>query len=183
VGYTVSPQYSTEILNRVRDRSLAAANTLGLPLLLENGPQYFDMPGSTMSQFNFIRELCAQSPDTLLLLDIAHLAITCENKGLDPFASLDLLPLERVVEVHVSGTKRQSGIVWDDHGDRAPELVFQLLEELLCRIRPRAITMEYNWNARFPIEVLHEDLSRVRALLKNRVERRSNSSACRQMPN
>ena len=101
----------------------------------------------------------------LLLLDLAHLAITCGNLGLDPASVLDGLPLERVVEVHLSGLSRQSDMMWDDHSDGAPPVVFMLLERLLSRSRPKAITLEYNWDRDFSTDVFHRDLERVRDLV------------------
>jgi uncharacterized protein len=165
VGYTVSPQLSEPILDRVLERTLAWRQRFGVPVLLENGPIYFEIPGSTMSQFEFIRRLCARSADVLLLLDLSHLAITCANLELDPHAALDGLPLDRVVEVHLSGVSRQSDVTWDDHGDAAPPLVFSLLDQLLSSAKPRAVTLEYNWDQDFPADVLVGDCARVRDMV------------------
>ncbi|HEV7878740.1 DUF692 family multinuclear iron-containing protein [Bradyrhizobium sp.] len=164
VGYTVSPQLSDPILERVLGNTLDWRQQLGLPVLLENGPMYFQMPGSTMSQSEFIQELCARSDSVLLLLDLSHLAITSANIQLDPHALLDSLPLDRVVEVHLSGMSVQSGVTWDDHSGGAPPAVFALLERLLREAKPRAITLEYNWDHDFPLDILHRDLERVRDL-------------------
>jgi uncharacterized protein (UPF0276 family) len=165
VGYTVSPQMSGPILDRVVESTLAWRRQLGLPVLLENGPVYFPMPGSTMSQLEFIRRLCARSEHVLLLLDLAHLAITCRNFDLDAEAVLDDMPLDRVIEVHLSGISEQAHAAWDDHSDGAPPIVFALLDRLLRRTSPRAITLEYNWDHDFPPHILHRDLDRVRDLV------------------
>jgi uncharacterized protein (UPF0276 family) len=165
VGYTVSPQLSPPILERVRDNTMSWRRHLGLPIILENGPIYFQMPGSTMSQPIFINALCASSDRISLLLDLAHLAITCANLHLDPYAVLARLPLDRVVEIHLSGISRQSELTWDDHSSGAPPIVFELLRHFLDRHRPRAITLEYNWDDEFPVDVLLSDLDRVRDLL------------------
>jgi uncharacterized protein len=165
VGYTVSPQLSDPILDRVLDSTREWRQRLGLPILLENGPVYFEMPGSTMSQSDFIRNLCSRSQDVLLLLDLAHLAITCGNLDLDPHAALERYPLDRVVEVHLSGVSRQADMTWDDHSNGAPAIVLELLDHLLERAQPKAITLEYNWDHDFPSEILHRDLERVRDLV------------------
>jgi uncharacterized protein len=165
VGYTVSPQLSDGVLERVAAAVGAWTRRFGLPVLLENGPVYFTMPGSTMSQFAFLRALCARSEDVLLLLDLAHLWATCRNTGADPFDALDSLPLERVVEVHLSGAREQSGVAWDDHVEPAPPVVFELLERLLARTTPRAVTIEYNWDAGFPLEIVERDVGRARSLI------------------
>jgi len=168
VGYTVSPQLSEPVLDRVLERVRAWTRRFDVPVLLENGPIYFEMPGSTMSQFDFIRALCGRSDDVRLLLDLAHLAITCENLHVDPHDALSRLPVDRVVEVHLSGISRESDVTWDDHSDGAPPIVFALLEQLLDAASPRAITLEYNWDNDFPADVLMRDCRRVRDLVAAR---------------
>ncbi len=165
VGYTVSPQFSIPVLERVQSAAHNWSRELKLPILLENGPIYFAMPGSSISQFAFIDQLCARSPDVRLLLDLAHLAVTCENLNLNPFSSMEGLPLDRVVEVHISGFRKQSGMHWDDHTEPAPSIVFELLERLLCFSSPSAVTLEYNWDANFSRAALRRDVERVRGLL------------------
>jgi uncharacterized protein (UPF0276 family) len=135
---------------------------LSCPLILENGPVYFEMPGSTMSQVEFIAALCRRRPATRLLLDLAHLTCTAANTGEDPHRLLDSLPLEQVVEVHLSGARSEAGVTWDDHAAPISPLLFDMLDHLLHRVRPRAVTIEYNWDPDFPRDLLRADLSRVR---------------------
>ncbi|CAM3366992.1 hypothetical protein SAMN04488021_1637 [Paracoccus aminovorans] len=168
VGYTVSPQLSEAVLNRVVSASATWEAKLGATVLLENGPVYFFMPGSTMSQVEFLNLLCAKRPEARLLLDLSHLAISCSNLSLDPFETLAALPLERVVEVHLSGAREEGGIVWDDHTMPAPGLVFELFDRLMSASRPRAVTLEYNWDATFPTETVIRDVQRVRRIISAR---------------
>jgi uncharacterized protein (UPF0276 family) len=165
VGYTVSPQLSDEILERVVKATKRWQAELDIQILLENGPVYFDMPGSTMTQFSFIDELCQQSHDQMLLLDLAHLFITCSNSNMSPTEALKGFPLDRVIEVHLSGTKHQSGLLWDDHAEPISDAIFALLEFVISKSRPRAVTIEYNWDSHFPRRVIEQDVSRVRQIL------------------
>jgi len=162
IGYTVSPQFSEAVLERVACQTAYWEEFLGVPLLLENGPSYFSMPGSTMSQSSFIAALCARRPATRLLLDLAHLSVTCANMQLDPHAELAKLPLESVVEIHVSGISDEAGLCWDDHAKRVPQSVFDLLDHALLRATPRAITLEYNWDSSMPFGAIAADLARIR---------------------
>ena len=75
IGYTVSPQYSDEVLTRTITSWSNYERRTGFPIILENGPIYFSMPGSTMSQGSFINRICRACPDVGLLLDVSHLAI------------------------------------------------------------------------------------------------------------
>jgi hypothetical protein len=161
----VSPQLSEQILERVANATGSWQRKLGVPILLENGPIYFQMPGSTMSQFAFMQTLCARSSSQLLLLDLAHLVITCSNAQLDPLAAIQSLPLDRVVEIHLSGTKAQSGVLWDDHAEPISDVVFDLLKYVLRTSSPSAVTVEYNWDSQFPRRSLEKDINRVRQLV------------------
>jgi uncharacterized protein len=164
--YTVCPQLSEASVERVVANLDAARSRLGAtPLLLENSPQYFPIPGSTMPMSEFVAAVFARC-DAGLLLDLTHFLITCINTGADPMRELERMPLDRVIEVHISGLSVQSGIAWDDHAIPASPQVFQLLERVLRDVRPQALTVEYNWSAAFPQSILHQHLQRVRDLLE-----------------
>lgn len=163
--YTVCPQLSAETAQRVIDNLAMLRPRFTVPLILENSPQYFVIPGSTMSMVDFICRIASES-DIGLLLDLSHFLITSLNTGVDPIREIDRLPLERVVEIHVSGLNRQSGVVWDDHATPAPEIVFELLERVLKRARPSALTLEYNWSATFPRAILSAHIDRARTMLE-----------------
>ncbi|WP_299281768.1 DUF692 family multinuclear iron-containing protein [uncultured Tateyamaria sp.] len=167
VGYTVSPQLSPPILDRVLNVSAAWEKQLGTRVLLENGPVYFSMPGSTMTQVEFFNAMCDRRPEARILLDLSHLAITCANTAIDPFDTLAAFPLDRVVEVHLSGAREEGGTVWDDHTMPAPKLVFELFEHLMRKARPRAVTLEYNWDANFPENIVINDVARAREIIGN----------------
>jgi uncharacterized protein len=108
--YTVCPQLSEASVDRVVANLTAARTHLGaMPLLLENSPQYFEIPGSTMPMSEFIAAVIDRC-DAGLLLDLSHFLITCINTGADPLRELRRIPLHRVVEIHVSGLSVQSGI-------------------------------------------------------------------------
>jgi uncharacterized protein (UPF0276 family) len=164
--YTLCPQLSEETIERVVDNVAALRPRLPVPLILENSPQYFRVPGSTMNMVDFVVEVASRC-EVGLLLDLTHFLITSLNTGVDPAREIDRLPLERVVEIHISGLSRQSGIVWDDHAAPAPPRVFALLERVLLRARPRALTFEYNWSATFPQAILLAHIDRARTLLQH----------------
>jgi uncharacterized protein (UPF0276 family) len=164
VGYTVAPPLNDSSLKRVASACAHYQRELRSQIILENPPQYFVAPGSTMSQTEFICALCEQT-DIRLLFDISHFLITSWNAGVDPTAAMCALPLQKVQEVHLSGVRQETGTFWDDHGVAAPKEVFALLRILLGRSSPKAITLEYNWSALFPETLLVADINRVRHIL------------------
>jgi uncharacterized protein len=161
--FTLCPQLSEETVERVAENLAQLRPRFPVPLILENSPQYYAIPGSTMNMVDFIAEVAARC-DVGLLLDLSHLLITSVNTGVDPFKEIERLPLERVVEIHVSGMSMQSGIMWDDHATPAPDDVFGLLERALERARPRALTIEYNWSP-LPDQVLLSHIRKARTIL------------------
>jgi uncharacterized protein (UPF0276 family) len=164
LGYTVSPPMNATTLDRVVANLARYQPHFPVPLLLENSPLYFRLPGTTMTQTEFMSAIC-QRTDIGLLLDLAHFHITAQTMGFDGQTELEEFPLERVVEIHISGVDEQVGARWDNHAARAPDAVFRLLEQALERAPARAVTLEYNWSSVFPRSVLLEELTRTRETL------------------
>ena len=164
--YTVCPQLSEETVQRAAANVASMqARFAGQRILVENSPQYFSPPGSTLSMVDFVCEVLSRC-DAGLLLDLSHFYITSINMGFDAAEALGRLPLERVVEIHLSGLSVQSGVAWDDHARLAPDELFVLLEKVLERARPRALTFEYNWTPNLPYEALRRQVARARGLLE-----------------
>jgi uncharacterized protein (UPF0276 family) len=168
IGYTVSPPMNVDTLTRTSNNFKNYSQQLKVRLLLENSPLYFQIPSSTMSQSEFVSELC-QLSDADLLLDLAHLYISAQNIGFDPIDELERFPLDKVLEIHISGVDAQPDGLWDDHANPAPEILYEMLERVMQDGRPRAITLEYNWASNFPRAVLYEQLEKVRETLTRAV--------------
>lgn len=164
LGFTVSPPMNSATARFVVNVMRRYGAEFDVPLLLENSPLYFDIPGSSMCQVDFVREICKKSR-VRLLLDLTHFYITSRNMGFDPFLSLERYPLDRVDEIHISGASYQGGAWWDDHACPSSDEVFEMLAYTSRRAAPRAVTIEYNWSARFPLDTLISDLERTRKVL------------------
>jgi len=162
--YTVCTQLSEETVERVAYNLSKLQPVFGVPVILENSPQYFHVPGSTMPMTDFIGAVAARC-EVGLLLDLTHFLISMLNTGQDAAKEIDRLPLEQVVEIHISGLNHQSGVAWDDHAVPASEAVFGLLKRVLTRARPSAVTLEYNWSPSFPQSTLKKHLVRVHEMV------------------
>ncbi len=165
VGYAVGPCMNDEVVAKIAAAWQTCATRYPIPILLENAPVYFDVPGSTMNQAEFVGEVCARC-GTSLLLDLSHLFITAHHLQADPIDLMLAFPLDRVVEVHVSGVDSepcQDGGMWDDHTVAAPQMVHEMLARLLPVAPVRAVTLEYNWSVNFPRPVLLDEIARVRS--------------------
>ena len=154
-----------ETVERVASNLGSLQEHFDVPLILENSPQYFDVPGSSLSMVDFVSAVVKRCK-VGLLLDLTHFVISMLNTKKDPLSEIDRMPLEQVVEVHVSGLNVQSGIAWDDHALPAPPVVFDLLERVMKHARPKAVTLEYNWSPQFPESMLVKHIDRVHKIVR-----------------
>ena len=91
---------------------------------------------------NVIRDTGCQ-----LLLDLAHARITADTLGLDVRTYIQSLPLEKLVEIHITGTRPHGGVLTDHF--ELDEQDWELLNWALQEIRigawpkPDIIAFEY----------------------------------------
>lgn len=112
----------------------------------------------------------AEAADTGLLVDLAHLAMYQRSRGLCWRAGLDLVPFERVVELHVAGGDERDhhGYAWveDTHGGEPLPEVWQLLGEFAERSpNLKAVVFECERN---PLDATLSGFLRIEEVLKER---------------
>lgn len=114
---------------------------LPVPIALEPIAALFDWPDDELDEAAFVTEILERT-DALLLLDVANVYANARNRGADPVALLDRLPLERIAYVHVAGGAVHDGFYHDTHTDPIPAPVLDLVGELCARHRPPALMLE-----------------------------------------
>ncbi|TMQ86505.1 DUF692 domain-containing protein [Actinomadura soli] len=112
---------------------------LPVPLAVEPIAALFDWPDAEYTEADFLTELLERT-GALLLLDVANVYANARNRGEDPVALLDRLPLERVAYCHVAGGSEEGGRYHDTHAAAVPSEVVDLIGELCARYRPPAPT-------------------------------------------
>lgn len=100
------------------------------------------------------------------VLDIAHARVSAEVMGVDIRDYLRDLPLDRVVQLHVSGPRVQEGRLVDVH-ETMQRIDYELLRFVLARTSPEVITLEYIRDR----EALREQLLQLRSVLKTPIDR------------
>lgn len=119
-----------------------AQDALGVPLALEHIAAVLAWPEDELTEPQFITEILDRT-GALLLLDIANVYANARNRGTDPVALLDRLPLDRVAYVHVAGGAVRDGLYHDTHADPVPPPVLDLLAALRDRVPgPPAVMLE-----------------------------------------
>jgi uncharacterized protein (UPF0276 family) len=116
-------------------------NLVPVPVLVENIEPLPFNGYDFWSQPEYISRVLERS-GCGLLLDTGHMRISAERLGMNLETYLGKLPLERVVEIHVSGPRRRGGRLLDGHESLQP-VDFRLLESLLSSLTPQAVTLEY----------------------------------------
>jgi hypothetical protein len=110
----------------------------------------------------FIREVLELS-GAGLLFDLAHWQVSANWLGYDPLEVLDLIPLERAVEIHLSSPRPVgdgSGRLDDTH-ERLTARDIELFMAVLARATPQAVTIE----CRRDLNALREQVEEIRAIL------------------
>lgn len=153
---------STKSIKHVAERIKMVQSFMARPFLLENISYYMQVPGSFLNETEFIGEIL-ESADCGMLLDVNNVYVNSLNHGFDPFAFIDALPLERVVQIHVAGHKRIGEYVIDTHGEPVIEPVFELLRHVLKKTSVNAIMLERDQNFPDFTELLAE-LDEIRTL-------------------
>ncbi|MBL6275511.1 DUF692 domain-containing protein [Micromonospora fiedleri] len=140
-GHLLPLPRTREAVDAVCANVARAQAELPVPIALEPIAALFDWPDDELDEAAFLSEILART-DALLLLDIANVHANAVNRGTDPLALLDRLPLERVAYLHVAGGAEQGGFYHDTHTDPVPPAVLNLLTELCARHRPPAVLLE-----------------------------------------
>ncbi len=144
-------------------RLCEARDVLGLPLAIENVSYYAPVADDALDEAGFVREVLERA-DAKLLLDVNNIYVNSRNFGFDPYAYLDRIPADRVVQIHVAGhLVRPDGLRIDNHGEPVCEEVFTLLEHALRRTGPRPVLLERD-NDIPPLEVLLAEVDALTAI-------------------
>jgi uncharacterized protein len=101
------------------------------------------------------------------LLDLHNIYCNALNHHLDPFALIDRVTLDRVVEIHIAGGSWRDGFWMDGHNGRVPPPVWRLLEYTLRRApNVSGVVFEVldQFAPRLGREAITEELQRARAV-------------------
>ena len=153
--------YTEEALRHVIARVREVQDVLGRQLMLENVSSYLTYAASTMSEWEFLREV-AIGADCLILLDVNNVFVSAHNHGFDAQTYLDALPRERVAQFHLAGHSRQGRFLIDTHDAPVPPAVWALYTQAVRRFGVRATLIERD-DAIPPLGELLAELREARA--------------------
>jgi uncharacterized protein (UPF0276 family) len=118
-----------------------AQAALPVPLAVENIAPLLSWPEDELNEAEFLTELVERT-GVLLLLDVANMHTAHVNFGLDPIATLDALPLDRIGYVHVAGGVLHDGIWHDTHAHTVSQEILSILAALAERAPLPGVMLE-----------------------------------------
>lgn len=150
--------YSEEALAHVAQRVMRVQETLGEAMLIENVSSYLRFHESSLSEAEFLAELCART-DCHLLLDVNNMYVNYVNHGVDPMIFLYQLPLESVRELHLGGYEDKGSHLLDAHNHPVSEPVWGLYRHCV-QLLPQVPTL-IEWDNDIPaFSVLRKEAER-----------------------
>jgi uncharacterized protein (UPF0276 family) len=152
--------YTEEALAHVVERVGAVQDYLGRRILLENVSSYVTYVESTMTEWEFLREI-AERADCEILLDVNNIYVSGFNHGFDPRVFIDSIPAERVRQIHLAGHTRHADYIVDTHDHPIVDPVWALYETAIRRFGPVATMIERDDRIP-PLEGLICELDRAR---------------------
>jgi uncharacterized protein len=152
--------YTEEALEHVASRVRTVQDRLQRQICLENVSSYVEFRASSLTEWEFLSELC-QRADCLLLLDVNNVYVSAKNHGFEPLDFLNALPSERVAQLHLAGHKDCGSHLLDDHGAPVADAVWELYGHV--RRRFGALPTVLEWDENLPsLERLEQECSRAR---------------------
>ena len=153
--------YTEEALNHIVSRIRQVQDYLERPVALENPSTYLEFKTSRIPEAEFIAQMMAES-GCYLLLDVNNVYVSCYNHRLDPKAYIDALPLDRVVQIHLSGHTNKGTHIIDTHDDFVVDEVWALYRYVVHKAGRTPNTM-IEWDDNIPeFDVLYKELGKAR---------------------
>lgn len=140
-GHLVPVPRTRRVARLLADHITEAQDQLPVPLAVESPAALLDWPDDELDEADFVTEVVERS-GAGLLLDLANLYVNARNRGADPLAVLDRMPLERLAYVHVAGGHVRSGLHHDTHAAPVWPDVLDLTSELVARVPDAWVMLE-----------------------------------------
>ncbi|MDQ0793238.1 DUF692 domain-containing protein [Streptomyces sp. B1I3] len=160
-GHLLPVPRTWDALEMLCENVRIAQDSLPVPLALENIAALISWPGEELTEGQFLAELVERT-GVRLLIDVANLHTNHVNRGEDPSAALDELPVEAIAYVHVAGGVEKDGVWHDTHAHPVTAPVLEVLAELRSRVEPPGVLLERDDDFP-PAAELADELASIRA--------------------
>jgi uncharacterized protein (UPF0276 family) len=139
--------YTEEALAHIVERVVRVQEKLKRQILIENVSSYVTFTQSSLTEWQFLAELCTRA-DCGLLLDVNNVYVSAFNHGFDANDFIDGIPLGRVGQVHLAGHSTFPTHLLDTHDHAVCDGVWALYRRALGRFG--RLTTLVEWDDHIP---------------------------------
>jgi uncharacterized protein (UPF0276 family) len=155
--------YSWEAVNIIGDKINQVQDYLGCPLLVENPSTYLAFNCSEMTEPEFIQALIEKT-DCELLIDVNNIFISAKNHGFDANDYIRQIPAHKVKEIHLAGYEDRNTYLYDTHGYKIHDPVWNLYTDALLQFGEVPTLIE--WDTDIPsFRVLQQEAEKAQKLI------------------
>ncbi|MGB7814763.1 MAG: DUF692 domain-containing protein [Methylotenera sp.] len=162
--------YTEATVKHVVERIGIVQDFLGRRILLENVSSYASYVDSSMSEWEFISQVCEQA-DCLLLLDVNNIYVSSYNHQFDAKAFIDGVPANRVQQIHLAGHHNHGDYIIDTHDAPIIDPVWDLYGHALSRFGAVSTMIERDDHIP-PLNELVEELEVARSIAHKAISMR-----------
>ena len=156
--------YSRTAVTQMASRVMQVQDILQQQILIENVSRYTSFPESTLSEAEFLNEVCYQA-GCKVLLDLNNAYVNQLNLGISVDGFLAELNLQLVAEVHLAGHSTQGDYVVDTHNKKVCNEVWDIYRAFVSN-NP-GIPCLIEWDSDLPdFSVLEEERNTAQDILK-----------------
>ncbi|WP_065204512.1 MNIO family bufferin maturase [Shewanella woodyi] len=119
--------YTEEAVDHLSQRIMQVQEFMGERILLENVSTYLSCQFNEMTEGEFIAAV-ADKADCYLLLDINNAYVTAKNLDQEMQTFMDVIPVERVKQIHLAGFHEKEDFLLDAHNHAVDQKVWQAFE-------------------------------------------------------
>ena len=158
--------YTEESLLHTVQKIKQVQDFLGRQIALENPSTYLEFKTSYIPEAEFLTRLAIESGCNLLL-DLNNVYVSCYNHRLNAKEYIDALPLDRVIQIHLSGHSNHGTHIIDTHDDYVVDEVWALYKYIVHRAGRTPNTM-IEWDDNIPdFPVLFAELDKAKNSAKH----------------
>lgn len=148
--------FTEDAVHYVAARIRRVQDILEQTIAMENASYYTSVPGSELSEIEFINAVLEEA-DCGLLLDVNNIYVNSVNHGYDPIDFLKSLPAERIAYAHIAGHFNEAeDLIVDTHGADVIDPVWNILDAAYAHFGVFPTLLERDFNIPPVPELLKE---------------------------
>lgn len=122
--------YTEKTIDHVVNRLQQVQDFLGRRILIENVSSYVTYKESSLSEWEFIKEI-TQRADCLILLDVNNIYVSSINHEFNPMDYITAIPSHRIYQIHLAGHSNRGNYMIDTHDHDIIDSVWNLYAKTL----------------------------------------------------